>query len=308
MKRILKGLVYTVGGLLLLVFIGATAVYGLSESRMGKRYVVNPPALAIPTDSASIARGEHLARSIAGCTDCHGPNLEGRAVIDDPALGRVFAKNLTSGKGGIGGTLRDVDYVRAIRHGFDPDGKPLKVMPSSDYANLADDDLAAIIAFVKSRPPVDKEGPAVTLGPVGRALLVGGKLPILHAERIDHAKPHVQPVPVAHTAEYGKYLVTFGCQGCHGPTLAGGHIAEGPPDWPPAANLTPSGPTQSWTEKNFRKLLREGKRPDGSPVSEVMPWKSIGHLTDDEIRAMYLYLRTVPAAATPGLKAPVSGS
>lgn len=177
MKRILNGLGYTVGGLVLLGLIGATAVYGLSESRMGRRYAVNPPALAIPTDSASVARGEHLARSIAGCTDCHGQDLGGQVVIDDAALGRVFAKNLTRGKGGVAGTLRDVDYVRAIRHGLDPDGKPLKVMPSSDYSNLADDDLAAIIAFVKSRPPVDKELPAVTLGPVGRSAARGATAP-----------------------------------------------------------------------------------------------------------------------------------
>ncbi|MEP6620626.1 MAG: cytochrome c [bacterium] len=302
MKRWLKGLGYVLGGLLVLVLIAASGVYGFSESRMRKQYTITPPPLTIPTDSGSVARGEHLARSIAGCADCHGADLAGQVVVDDPALGRIYAKNLTAGKGGVGKVLSDADFVRAIRHGVDPTGKALKVMPSSDYANLSDEDLAAIIAFVKSRPPVNKEVPAIVLGPVGRALLVGGKLPILHAERIDHAKPHIKAVTVATTAEYGGYLVTFGCKGCHSASLAGGHIADGPPDWPPAANLTPSGPTKTWSEEDFRRLLRAGKRPDGSAVNDVMPWRSIGRLTDDEIRAMYLYLRTVPAAATPGVK------
>jgi mono/diheme cytochrome c family protein len=210
--------------------------------------------------------------------------------------------NLTRGKGGIGGKLTDGEYVLAIRHGLAPNGYPLKLMPSSDYMNLSDEDLAAIIAYVKSLPPVDNELPPSSMGPLGRALMVAGKLPILHAERIDHERGHLATVPRATTAGYGAYLAAVGCKGCHGPALAGGKIADGDPAWPPAANLTPAGPTRSWSEGDFRRLLREGKRPDGSLINKAMPWRLTTRLSDDEIRAIWLYLRTLPPAQTPGLQ------
>ncbi|MEO8623095.1 MAG: cytochrome c [bacterium] len=302
MNRWLKRIGYVVVGLLGLIVITAAGVYGASEVRYRKQYVVKAEAISIPADTVTVARGAHLTRSIAGCVDCHGDNLAGKPVFDVPALGRVFAINLTKGKGGIGGALTDADFVRAIRHGLAPTGRALKVMPSSDYANLTDEDLGAIISYVKSVPPVDNELPAVTMGPIGRALMVAGKMPILHAERIDHDRPHAASVPVAPTAAYGAYLVGVGCKGCHGPALAGGKIADGDPSWPPAANLTPAGPTNSWSEDDFRRLLREGKRPNGIPVNTAMPVRLFKNLTDDEIHAIWLYTRTLPPTQTPGLQ------
>lgn len=302
MNRWLKGAVYGVAGLVCLILAAAAAVYGLSEARLHKQYSVTPAPLAIPTDSIALARGKHLASSVGGCIDCHGENMAGNAVIDNAPIGRIVALNLTSGKGGIGGTLSDADFVRAIRHGVAPNGRALKLMPSSDYARLSDEDLAAVIGWVKSRPPVDHELPEPRVGPVGRALLVFGKLPILHAERIDHTVQTVSAVRVQPTAEYGRYLASIGCMGCHGTALAGGPIAEGPPEWPPAANLTPAGPTKEWSEDDFRKLLREGKRPDGTPVNVAMPWKTMGNMTDEEMHAVWLYLKSIPAAPTPGLR------
>lgn len=293
MKRWLKWTGYAVGGIAGVVVLGAAGVYGVSEARYRKQYTITPPRLTIPSDSAAIARGAHLANSIGGCVDCHGDNLAGKAVFDDPALGRVYAMNLTRGKGGVGGVLTDAQLQRAIRHGIAPDGRALKIMPSSDFMNLSDADLAAIIAYLKTVPPVDNVLPASSMGPVGRALFVAGMLPILHAERIDHDRLHVASVEPAPTAGYGAYLVGVGCRGCHGPTLAGGKIVDGPPDWPPAANLTPAGPTKSYSEEEFKRVLREGKRPNGIPVSDVMPWRLTKHLSDDEIHAIYLYLRSL---------------
>jgi mono/diheme cytochrome c family protein len=178
----------------------------------------------------------------------------------------------------------------------------LKIMPSQDYDNLSDADLAAVVAYVKSVPPVDNELPASSVGPMARALMVAGKFPMLHAEKIDHARQHVAAVTPAVTADYGKYLANIGCAGCHGPSLAGGPIPGTPPDWPPAANLTPSGNLKSWTEADFRRLLREGKRPDGTPVNPIMPWKAMGKMTDEEIAAVWLYLRSLPATPTPGMQ------
>ncbi|MDB4914185.1 MAG: cytochrome c class [Gemmatimonadetes bacterium] len=297
MKRWVKWIGYGAAGLVVLVLVAACALFGFSEARYRKQYAVTPATIRITADSAAIARGNHLVHSSAGCIDCHGENLGGGTVIDQPPLGRIFATNLTRGKGGAG-TLTDAQYVLAIRHGIAPNGTPLKIMPSSDYANFSDEDLAAVIAYVKSVPAVDKELPANSVGPLGRALFMAGQLPFLHAERVDHERKHLAAVPPAATAGYGAYLAGFGCKGCHGPALAGGKIVDGPPDWPPAANLTPSGPTKDWTEADFTRLLREGKRPNGIPVNQAMPWRFTRNMTDDEIHALYLYMKSLPSQTT----------
>lgn len=302
MKRLLKALQYLVSGVAALILVAAAAVYGFSEARYRKLYAVEPKAIAIPSDSAAIARGAHLVQTFGGCIECHGENLGGKLVLDDPAIGRVYGANLTRGKGGVGGERTDADLIRAIRHGLAPTGRPLKVMPSTDYVHLAEADLAAIVAYVKSRPPVDNVQPSLAVGPVGRALFVAGKMPILSAELIDHGSPVPAPIPAGATAEYGSYIAKVGCQGCHGSTLAGGPIVGGAPDWPPAANLTPAGALKSWTEADFVRLLRTGKRPNGIPVNPLMPWKLTTNMNDDEIRAVWLYLQTLPATPTGGLR------
>jgi mono/diheme cytochrome c family protein len=301
MRRVLKVIGYVAAGAAALILVAAAAVYGFSEARYRKQYAVAPSAIVVATDSATIARGEHLAQSFGGCVECHGENLGGRKVIDDPAIGRVYGANLTRGAGGIGASLTDADIVRALRHGVGRDGRALKVMPSTDYVHLSESDLAAIVAYVKSRPPVDTAPPSISVGPVGRALFVAGKLPILHAERIDHSRPAAMTVTPGATVDYGRYVAAVGCQGCHGPTLAGGPIVGGAPDWPPAANLTPAGSLKGWTEEGFTTFLRTGKRPDGTPVNDVMPIRLTKRMTDEEIRALWMYLKTLPAEATGGV-------
>ena len=187
MKRVFKALQLVVAGVAAIIIVAAAAVYGFSEARYRKQYAVTPRAISIHADSATIARGAHLAHSFGGCAECHGANLGGKMVLDEPAIGRVYGVNLTRGKGGVGSSLTAADIVRALTHGVGRDGRPLKVMPSSDYAHLDDADLAALVAYVQSAPPVDAAQPPIQIGPVGRALFVAGKLPILHAERIDHS-------------------------------------------------------------------------------------------------------------------------
>lgn len=100
------------------------------------------------------------------------------------------------------------------------------------------------------------------------------------------------------TVAYGRYLAA-GCTGCHGPNLSGGKIAIGPPDWPPAANLTPhaSGRLRNWSEADLLHAMRQARRPDGSALNPVMP-AVFGNMTDVELRALWQYLRTLPPAAT----------
>jgi mono/diheme cytochrome c family protein len=276
-------------------------VYGFSEARYRRHYHVALPPLAIPTDSASIARGSHLVRSFGGCIECHGENLAGKVVVDDPAFGRLYGPNLTRGRGGIGGTRSDADLVRAIRHGVGPTGHALVMMPSLDYVHFTDADLAAVVSYEKSVPAVDNVQPAVRVGPVARALMLAGKLPLLNAERIDHAQPMATGVTPAVTAAYGSYIAQIGCTGCHGPQLAGGRIETGPPDWPLAANLTPAGRVKDWSDAQLAQFFRTGVRPDGSPANVVMPIRLTKNFTDDEIRALTLYLRSLPPVPMPGL-------
>jgi mono/diheme cytochrome c family protein len=294
MKRFLRWTGAALGAVVGLVVLALAAVYGVSEFRMRKTYDVPAVALSLRDDSASIARGRHIA-TIRGCIDCHTGNLAGGKFVDVPLLGTVYAANLTRGKNGAASFFTDADWDRAIRHGVKPDGKPLLIMPAQEYRDLSDEDLAAVVAYLKSVPPVDTEPAKNRVGPLGRILEVTGKAVVVPASHLDHTAPRKPAPPAGPTAEYGAYLITA-CSGCHGENLSGGPVPGSPPDAPPALNLTPDPTTGlgKWTEADFTRALREGKKPDGSDVRAPMPWKLTAQLTDDEIHALWLYLRAVP--------------
>jgi cytochrome c553 len=296
MFRILKFLGYLLGGVLVLAATAASAAYVASNARLKKTFAVTPRPVAIPTDAVALARGKHLAET-RGCNDCHGKDYAGNRVVDDGAMGRVHAPNLTGGNGGRVGTFKDEDWVRAIRHGVGPDQLGLLIMPSEEYAHFNDDDLGALIAFLKTVPAVDRERVPTSLGPVSRMLLATGKMK-LGAEVIDH--PNVKPVVIASgaTVEYGRY-VAASCMGCHGPNFSGGKIESGPPNWPQAANLTPhaDGRLTKWSEAEFMQTLRTAKRPDGTELDPVMP-RVFGQLNEVEMKALWAFFKTLPAAST----------
>ena len=296
MSRTLKFLGYGLAGVVVLLGVAATAAYVGSNARLKKTYTVSPRAVAIPTDATSLARGRHLAET-RGCNDCHGKDYAGAKVIDDGAMGLLHAPNLTRGRGSRVATFTDTDWVRAIRHGVGPDQRGLILMPSEEYSAFSDDDLGAIIAFVKSLPTVDRDLVPIALGPVSRVLFATGKMK-LGAEVIDHARTQPKSMTVSVSAEYGRY-VAASCTGCHGPNLAGGKIDIGPPNWPEAANLTPhaSGRVAKWTEADFVNAIRTAKRPDGTELSPVMP-RAFGQMDDTELKAIWAYLKTLPSVAT----------
>lgn len=292
MNRWLKRILIALGGLLGVVLLAAAAVYGASSARLRRTMSFASAAVAVPTDAASVERGRHIVAAISKCGDCHGDDLGGKVFIDDPAFGHVVAPNLTRGRGGVGGTSSDADWERAIRHGVARNGRPLLIMPSRALTHLSDEDVGAIIAYVKTVPPVERELSATTVGPVARALIVTGRASLLDAERIDHAARAPASVKADTTAEYGMYLARVGgCTYCHGPSLSGGPPPE--PGAPMASNLTPAS-LGGWTEANFLSALRTGKRPDGSALRAPMPWRSSGKMTDAEIKALWMYLRSVP--------------
>src|SRR6185436_3298983 len=121
---------------------------------------VEAPRVAIPADPVAIARGKYLAEKVAVCTECHGADLGGKVVEDDAAMGRLVASNLTRGRGGLPADYADQDFVRVLTHGVKRDGHSVVFMPVVDY-RFTEDDLGAIIAYVKSVPPVDRTVPTM---------------------------------------------------------------------------------------------------------------------------------------------------
>jgi mono/diheme cytochrome c family protein len=285
---VLLGLILVLGG-------AALGVYLASEMKLNRTVSVPTETVAVPTDTASIQRGQHLAAAVATCIDCHGPTLGGKLFVDDPALGRVVAPNLTRGRGGLGASSTDADYVRALRHGVDPSGRPLLIMPSDDYTHFSDADLGAIIAYVRSLPPVDNSLPGNELRALGRVLFATGQLPLQSVDNIDHDAVRAPAPPPGVTAEYGRYLAdAAGCPSCHGPGLSGGKIPQGPPDAPPAANISPAG-IGGWSEADFIKAIRTGTRPDGRVLNAFMPWPYYAQMTDAELKALWRFLQAVPS-------------
>jgi mono/diheme cytochrome c family protein len=283
-KKVLKWIGIVLGGLVVLIVLILAGLYISTSIRLNKTYNISVETVKIPNDPAAIARGQRWVSIY--CTGCHGDNLAGTVVFEDPKLGYVDASNLTPGKGGIGKEYTDADWVRSIRHGVGPDGKPLLVMPSADFYNLSDQDLGDIIASLKGLPPVDKEMRDPQLTPLGQALVAAGAFGnIIDAERINHNGPRPTPVAPAVTAAYGGYLVkTVGCRTCHGPDLSGGKPPN--PQSPPAPNITQSGDLQAWSEADFTNAVRTRK-------SEFMPWKDLNRMTDDELKAIWLYLKAL---------------
>jgi len=299
MKKVLKWVGIVLGGLIVLLLLAVGAVYLISNSRLNKSYNIEPETVAVPTGDEAVQYGRHVA-VIRGCADCHGNNLAGDPLIEDPALAYLYASNLTAGKGGIGGEYTNVDFVRAIRHGVDPDGKPLWFMPAQEFYYLNDHDLGALIAYIKSLPPVDHVMPENSGGLLGRILFVTGQLPLIPAELIDHTAARPPVVEAGVTAAYGEYLAV-GCKGCHRANYAGGPIPGAPPDALPAANLTPAGELSEWTEEDFINTMRFGITPEGDQLDpEWMPWPAIGQMTDEELQAVWLYLQSLPPVADGG--------
>jgi mono/diheme cytochrome c family protein len=296
LKTLLKIGAYLVGSLIVLLIIAATTVFLLSNSRMNRTHAVTAKKVAVTQSSDVLERGRHIVDT-RGCRDCHGADFGGAKVIDDPAVGLFHGPNLTHGKGGLPAEYSDLDYVRAIRHGVARDGRPLLLMPSHEYTQMSDEDLGATIAYIKTAAPVDRERVPIKVGPVIRLLILLDKVKIA-AEHIDHDAPRLASVRAEVTPTYGKYLAAS-CVGCHGENFSGGKIAGAPPDWPAAANLTrhESSRLPGWTEEQFLNVIRTQVRPDGSKVNPVMP-AGFAAMTDTELKALWSYLSTLPAAPT----------
>ena len=294
MSRFFSILVRVSAGVAGVIVVAIVLLYLVTGARMTTRFDVVPGRVEVPKNEAAIERGRHVTRAISKCDDCHGEDLGGKIYSQGTVLGLVSATNLTSGKGGVGSEFTDADWVLAIRYGLRPTGTPLMYMPSNYSHDLHDDDLGALIAYIKSMPPVDRVMPRARAGISTRFYYLTGQLALIPAEIIKHSPPRNDPEKLGVNKESGRYLINVGgCRRCHGRYLRGGPIPFARAGTPNSANLGPGGDIESWDLDDFFNALRKGREPDGGNLESIMPWKYTSELTDDEITAIWLYIQSL---------------
>jgi mono/diheme cytochrome c family protein len=265
----------------------------------------NPVAdVRVSGTADQIARGEKLANL---CVSCHTPGnqlpLSGSnfaAKFEFPPLGRLYAPNLTPS-----GNIKDWsdgEVIRAIREGVHKNGRSLLVMPSAIMRNMSDEDVQALVAYLRSQPAAGKPTPETQFNLLGAIFMNlsdfrTAQVPVSHVT-----------APQAGTPAYGKYLVDIlGCRDCHGDQLQG-KVENGQPGPPPGPNLTLIVP--QWTEEQFMTFFNTGTLPGGSQVPILtlksgfsaprMPWTEFRAATsDDELRVMYQYLHSLQPVESP---------
>jgi len=286
----------TLVGVLSLLVLLAAALAGLVWNGERKRArTVQLPALSSPVftdDAAARERGAYLYAS-RGCTDCHGADGAGRAFVDDPNGLKIKGPAIHSGPGSVTAGYTPQDWDRAVRHGVKRNGRPAMIMPSEDYNRFTDGDFAALVSYVRALPG-NAGGPAVIELPLPVRALYGAGYIEDAAAKIDHSLPVQQPVPESVSVEHGRYVANT-CLGCHGPQLAGGPVPGGPPDWPPAARLnrgSDSALARYPSADALIAMFRSGRRADGSEV-KVMPFGSFSKMSETDLRALYLYLKSL---------------
>jgi mono/diheme cytochrome c family protein len=178
----------------------------------------------------------------------------------------------------------DGEILRAIREGVDDEGRPLVIMPARNLRNLSDEDVQAVVAYLRSQPAVQHETPPTNVSLLA-VILTGAGLFEFDVRPVTES---VTAPPQGPTVEYGQYIVGFqDCRDCHGKDLTGGK--------PPA----PVGPNlqviKDWTQEQFIKTIRTGVDPKGHQLKPVMPWKTYAKMDDVEIAAVYTYLHNLPS-------------
>ena len=293
-----RGIRIALVAVVLVVAVAGAAFAGaiwLGERKMSRQVFIKVVPVPFASGAAALRQGRYLFET-RGCGECHGPDGAGRVMIDDEGGLFVRTPNITRGPNGVVADYAEADWVRTIRHGINPAGHALLVMPSEDFNRLTDEDLAALVAFARSLPPIAGEPAEIRMPVFVKALYGIGAIKDA-AEKINHNLPPPSPVPVGATVAHGSYVARM-CIGCHGDGFSGGRIPGSPPDWAPAANLTPgdrSAMARYDTPEKFAAMMRTGKRPDGSTVSSVMPFDALKGLNDTDLAAIYAFLNTLPA-------------
>jgi mono/diheme cytochrome c family protein len=282
-KRVLQ-----VGSLSIAAALAVAAAVGWTRftQRAQRVYQVVPAQLALPSDRAALAHGDHFAHTLGGCAECHGDDFGGKVMSDDFAM-RLVAPNLTQGVGGAVHSYETHDWWNAIQHGVDRSGHSLLVMPSSALRQFSAADIAAVIAYLRSVPPVDRDLGHSRVKPVGAILLGLTQADVLSAEDLPPLPPPAAAPQGGETRAYGEYLSTA-CRGCHGGDLRGGKTVQ--PGEPVSADISPQA-LAGWEFASFERALRQGIGRDGRVLSAAMPWRATRGLTTEEMRALWMGLR-----------------
>jgi len=259
---------------------------------------------------ARLERGKYLANGI-GCLYCHSPHDWSKP--DDPILpgmagagqklpytdlpGTVFAPNVTPDKDTGAGNWSDDMLARAIREGISHDGRALfGIMPFAHYRNMPDEDLASIIVYLRSLPAVRNPLPKTKIIFPVKYIMQNDPQPITTAI----------PAPdVSDPVKRGRFLVNLiGCADCHTPVdnhhvpipgmeFSGGQILGAPWGTVASANLTPDASGISYYDEGiFITCMRTGK-VGARELSKTMPWSAFRNLTDQDLAAMFAYLKTL---------------
>lgn len=301
LKKILKWI-----GIVLLVLTAGLTITVMARQNL--KYEAPYPNIKASKDSAVIARGRHLVFSSAHCAGCHSnanadsllalgqdPPLSGGHLFNLP-IAKIYSKNITPDPETGIGRYTDAEIARALRYGVHPDGTA--VFDFMPFHNTSDEDLAAIISYLRSQRPVKNYVPANSYSLMGN---------VVKAFLIKPVGPSSE-VPVAvkkdTSASYGKYLAmnVANCSGCHTKrnmmtgAYTGEYFAGGMIEGFVTPNLTPdsSGRIFNWSKQNFIDRFHMGRLIPKTP----MPWNSFKRMTDDELTAIYNYLKTLKPVKT----------
>ena len=268
------------GAIALFLIILLLVVYGVSERQLRRTYDLDSIPLRADARIGSLAEGERLIH-VFGCSGCHHAN--GHVLADVPHVIRLVAPNLTR----VVPTYNDAEFVRLVRRGVKRDGTSVIEMPAASFAAMSDDDLATILAYLRSQPQLADEQPNTTeFHLLGRVAIALGKVPF--SAIVD--QPMLAPVhrPLATARDEGDYLVRSICSHCH-------NVTETHDDgWgmltPP---LAPMG--QAYSRDAFRQFLRTGKALGDRDVGlmSAVAREDLSHMSDPEIDAIHAYLNSV---------------
>lgn len=316
MKRLFKWLGFTVAALMVILAIVGVYV----ELAWNKADTRTAPQMTAPHDSATIVRGEYIFKYAWQCWGCHAASGDGNAppsggsVFDlrsvGPGFGVFYSRNLTPDSATGLGSWTDGEIVQAIREGIRKDRHVLfPLMPIDWLKGISDQDALAVVAYLRSLPAVSNRVPERQVSFVARALMAFNVIKPMDPI----TTPIVAPLP-GKTVEYGRYVASnlAGCADCHSPRnlqngqfypdslFAGGSIAfgkiEGDPVFAYARNLRSDRESgvREWTEEEFLQAVTSGVRPDSTVLTLHMPYAYYKFLTEDDLRAVYVYLRSVP--------------
>ncbi|MDZ4708931.1 MAG: c-type cytochrome [Saprospiraceae bacterium] len=293
MKKVLKWIGIGLGVVLLLLAITTFYFKSKFENLADRKLDPKVTLFDIPSDSVSIERGKLLA---VGCRNCHGNDYAGSDFFNDPGIGYLSSPNLTPAPGSATEKYSVEDWVRTLRHAVNPLGKPVFVMPSESIGLASDQDLGSIIAYLKTLTPVTKPLGPTSFTFFAKVMAGAGMFGNLYPyDIIKHDEVHrIQSPPKSTQPDYGAYLARYhACKYCHGESMNGG--IPGDPLSPPASNITTGGNLGNWSLDQFRETMRSGKTPEGKMMdAKFMPWPGIGAHDDEELEAVFNYIKSLP--------------